>query len=185
MNNRLKRIVTCAIITAGIAVCAPASAEQYASAQLAISDVGNYGFGRGFDNGLTLVGTYGITIPELHKYFGVEGEISKSIVEPEYDRFNENAKFDYYTAAGYVVFSIPVHERINIRARGGLLYNHYKITLCDIGFCDSFSDSDINPSIGAGANFKFNSNINFMAEVTAIDIDEESFHLSAGAQFKF
>lgn len=187
MNKMTKSVVASAIIAAGFAMAAPASAEQYINAQLAISDVGSYGTTYGFDNGLTLVGTYGITIPSVHQYFGVEGEISKSIVDPEYDFGSSHAEYDYYTAGGYAVFAIPVHEKINIRARGGLVYNHYKITsnTCTFFGCGSYSDSDINPSIGAGATYNFNSNLNFMAEVTAIDIDEDVFHVSAGAQFKF
>jgi len=179
--NKLKSIITCTIVTAGIALATPAGAEQYATAQLAISDIEGYNTGYSFDNGLSLVGTYGVTIPTVHKYFGVEAEISKSLVDPEYDRFNFHAEYDYYTAGGYVVFAIPVHERINVRARGGLLYHHYTISTS----AGDFSDSDINPSIGAGATFYFKPNMNFIAEVTAIDIDEESFHISAGAQFKF
>lgn len=184
MKKMTKSAVAGAIIAAGFAMAAPASAEQYISAQLAISDVGNYTY-YGFDNGLTLVGTYGITIPSVHKYFGVEGEISKSIVDPEYDLWGTHAEYDYYTAGGYAVFSIPVHEKINIRARGGLVYKHYKITTneCFWWGCNNFSDSDINPSIGGGATYNFNQNVNFMAELTAID--EDSFHISAGAQFKF
>jgi hypothetical protein len=189
MNNKVKTAVAVALISSGIAIAAPASAEQYVSAQVAISEIGNNYLGSSFDNGLSAVVTYGIGIPAVHKYFGVEGELSKSIVDPEYNSWGNHAEYDYYTGGAYAVFTIPVHEKINIRARGGLVYNHWKVTgdtVCVTWWtCGESSGSDINPSIGGGATYTFNDNINLMAELTAFDVDEGSFHLSAGAQFKF
>lgn len=204
MNNKIKSAVAAALVAGSFAIAAPASADQYLNAQLAISDIGSYNSlsgTYGFDNGVTLVGTYGLTIPAVHKFFGIEAEITKSIVNPEANGASwwwggTHAEYDYYTAAGYAVFTIPVHEKIDVRARAGLAYNHWEITTNDTG-CGfwtgftyiplncSYSGSDINPSAGAGAVFKFSDNLNFMAELTAIDPDQGNFHLSAGAQFKF
>jgi len=195
MNNMIKSTVAGALVAAGVAMTAPANAGQYVNAQLGVSEIGSYSTAYGsysWDNGLALIGTYGIELPSVHKYFAVEGEISKSIVNPESNNYwgglGSHAEYDYWTAGGYAVFSIPVHERINIRARAGLVYNNWDITTnycpATLG-CFSYSGSDINPSVSGGATFKFNENINFMAELTSFDINDGNFHLSAGAQFRF
>ncbi|HEY0634665.1 MAG TPA: outer membrane beta-barrel protein [Gammaproteobacteria bacterium] len=201
MNNTLKTAIAAALVTGGIALAAPASAGSYANVQLAVSDVGysssynGYGYS-GFDNGITLVGTFGMTLPAVHKYFGWEAEIAKSVVNPEYSYsgtyYSYNFDYDYFNLGGYAVFTIPVHPKIDVRGRGGLVYHNYEVTYqyCDTWgttWCSStsFSDSEINPSVGGGAVFKVSPNLNLMAELTAFNVSDESLHLSAGAQFKF
>ena len=192
MNKKLKFAVASALVAAGVAVTAPASAEQYVSAQLGVSEIGSYSTAFGsysWDNGLALIGTYGLTLPQVHKYFGIEAEISKSIVNPEANDWwsGSHAEYDYWTAGGYAVFSIPVTDKINIRARGGLVYNNWEIktNYCGWWGCYGYSGSDINPSVSGGATYKFNDKINFMADLTAFSVTDSNFHLSAGAQFKF
>ncbi len=194
-----------AVAAAGIAMSAPASAEQYVSAQLGISEIGSYSAyvnSYSWGNGLSAIGTWGMTLPAVNKYFGIEAEVSKSIADPKADGYDwwtgfpTTAKYDYWTAGAYAVFTIPVAEKLSVRARGGVVYNNWKIT--GAGSCGSYffagnfypiscnySGSDINPSIGGGVVYNLNNNVNLMAEVTAFDINNGNFHLSAGAQFKF
>ena len=191
--NKLNIAIAGAIAATGLAMAAPASADQYVSAQLGVSQIGNYTTPYGsysFDNGLALIATYGHDIPAVHKYFGIEGEVSKSIVNPSVNSYwygyGVSADYDYWTAGAYAVFSIPVTDKVSIRARGGLVYNHWTISDCVAGFgCYDYSSNDINPSIGGGATYKLNENINLMAEVTAFSVTDSNFHVSAGAQFKF
>ncbi len=187
--NKLNIALAGAIAAAGLAITAPASADQYVSAQLGVSQIGSYSTPYGsysFDNGLALIGTYGHDIPAVNKYFGIEGEISKSIVDPKAnDWWGDTVKYDYWTAGAYAVFTIPVTDKVSVRARGGLVYNHWQINDCVPGVCYTYSSNDINPSIGGGAIFKLNPNVNLMAEVTAFSITDNNFHISAGAQFKF
>ncbi len=200
--KKIKIALAAVLVTAGIVAAAPASAESYANVQLAVSDVGYtnnydvYGYSD-FENGLTLVGTFGMTLPVVHNYFGLEAEIAKSIYNPEYSYtstyYNYSAEYDYYNLGGYVVFTIPVNPKIDVRARGGLVYHSYDLEFQD---CDTwgtsvlcrgtrYSDSEINPSIGGGAVLKVSPGMNLMGEMTVFDIDNQSVHLSAGAQFKF
>ncbi|HEY0721719.1 MAG TPA: outer membrane beta-barrel protein [Gammaproteobacteria bacterium] len=199
MNNKIKTAVAAALITTGIVMAAPASAESYANVQLAVSDIGysntynGYGYS-GFDNGITLVGTFGMTLPAVHKYFGWEAEIAKSVVNPEYNystsTYHYSVDYDYFNLGGFAVFTIPVHPKIDVRGRGGLVYHNYTVSFDSCyswGGCysSSVSDSEINPAVGGGAVFKVSPNLNLMAELTAFDVSNDSLHLSAGAQFKF
>ncbi len=197
--KKIKTALAAVLVTAGTVAAAPASAGSYANVQLAVSDVGysnsynGYGYS-GFDNGITLVGTFGMTLPAVHKYFGWEAEIAKSVVNPEYSystsTYNYSVDYDYFNLGGYAVFTIPVHPKIDVRGRGGLVYHNYEVSFDSCyswGGCysSSFSDSEINPSVGGGAVFKVSPNLNLMAELTAFNVSDESLHLSAGAQFKF
>jgi hypothetical protein len=207
MNKMIKNAVGGALVASALAMAAPASAGQYVNAQLAVSEIGNYTYGFGnnysFDNGLSLVGTWGMDIPAVFKYFGIEAEVSKSGVDPKANSYNwfygypTEVKYDYYTGGAYAVFTIPVADRLSVRARGGLVYNHW--TIKNGGVCGGFfvggtyfpptncdiSGSDINPSVSGGVAYQFNDKLNFIAELTNFDISNGNFHLSAGAQFRF
>lgn len=82
---------------------------------------------------------YGVGLPQLHEYFGIEGELTKSIIHTDYDT--------RFTHAG--VLDENREYRDNMRGNE--------------------SGSDIDLSIGGGALFKFTHPMNLVAEITFIE----------------
>jgi hypothetical protein len=157
---------------------AQAQNEQYAKAQLAIADVD------GFDNGVALVGTYGLTMPEVHPNFSVEGELSVSVSDPETSVAGNTLSVSYYTLAGYGVYTHPVTPDFSLYGRGGILYEDVEAEYYHplVGKV-SDSDSDIGFSFGLGANVAATKTLDFTAGLTVIESDIT--HFSAGAHFRF
>lgn len=177
-----KSLIAAAVLSASAiaapALAAPATGGQYFGVQAAISDVGG-----AFDSGLSFVGTYGMPLPQVDPHVAFEAELSKSLINPEYNAFGWNGEASYWTLAGYGVYNIPANQNINIRLRGGLAYE--RITFKDptwLGTINS-SYSELGLSVGLGVTVKMGSGMNFIAEYT--DIDGDISHLSAGVQVNF
>ncbi|MFO7594109.1 MAG: outer membrane beta-barrel protein [Pseudomonadota bacterium] len=161
---------------------AHAQNEQYAKAQLAISDVD------GFGNGLALVGTYGMKLPQVHQNFSVEGELTTTIVNPDTSVFGHSLEASYYSLGAYAVYTHPINQQVELYGRGGLLYLHTSIDYYTVDWfgraqVESSSDNDIEPTIGFGTNISFMEGFDFTAGATIISSDIT--HLGAGVQFKF
>lgn len=181
MNKLLKYTFACAITTAGLFQTTTARAdiynEQYLGIQAAIVNVTNH---TNLSDGVSVVGTYGVVIPQIHDYFSVELEYTQSVDNPEHNTPTSHTEFEYYTVAGYAVMTVPIHERISLRGRAGALYEHWEYRNNLTGQ-QEHSDSDL--SIGGGAIYKLNTDMNLIAEITIIESD--IVHASAGMQFKF
>jgi len=173
----LDKICRAGIIAAGCLAFATAQAqtpqEQYAKIQLAIADVD------GFDNGLALVGTYGLKMPQVHPNFSFEGELTTTISDPETSFFGTTLKASYYTLAGYGVYTHQATPKLALFGRAGLLYEDVSI---DTPF-GSGSSSDFGLSFGVGANVAMQRNLDFTAGLTIIESDIN--HISAGVNYRF
>lgn len=156
---------------------------QYAKAQLAISDV------NGFDRGLSLVGTYGLNLPQVHRNFSIEAEATASIVNPERNFIGDNLEASYYSVGAYAVYTHPINQKVELYGRGGLLYLHTSIDYYVNNWwfgndaVVTVTDNDIEPTIGFGTNIAFTDGIDFTAGATVIS--DDIAHLGAGLQFKF
>lgn len=181
-----KQLIAMALAGASATLALPAQAFDYATAQVAISDVNS-----AFDNGLSLVLTGGKDLMKSRTGMGfsIEGEFTKSIVNPEYDyrwsTWNDTLEIDYYTLGGYGVVSFPLTPQFALRGKAGLLYKDVDWDMTDFrdGTVRTYNDDGIEFTAGAGAVFKVSSALNLIAEYTVID--ENIDHLSAGAQFRF
>lgn len=152
--------------------------SEYVNVQLAIADVGG-----GFDTGVTLVGTFGMPLPDLHPNVAFEAEVTKSLIKPEYNWFGNKMEVDYYSLAGYGVYNIRGSDKVNFRVRAGLAYDHVTVDIPTWVGTQSASDSNIGLTIGGGVTVKLAPNMNFIGEYTNIDSDID--HFSAGLQIKF
>lgn len=159
-----------------------AQGDQYAKAQLAISDVD------GFGDGLALVGTYGMKLPQVHQNFSVEGEITASIDNPERNYAGYNLEASYYSLGAYAVYTHPINQKVELYGRGGLLYLHSSVDYYTVDWfgnvvVESTSDNDIEPTLGFGTNVAISDGFDFTAGATIIS--DDITHLGAGVQFKF
>jgi hypothetical protein len=177
MKQGLKYTFTCVIIAAGTILTTPAHAtdEHYLSVQMAFADINIQSPN---SNGTALVVTYGLPLPRLHEYLGLEVEYTKSLNSPDYD--TPDADLDYYTAALYTVMTFPIRERISLRARAGVLYENWEYHDNVLG---NESDTAVELSIGGGAIYNLNEYLNLIAEATIIE--SNIIYMSAGMQFKF
>jgi len=171
-----------ALVLAGCMLAGAAQAqtpgEQYAKVQVAISDVDGFN-----DNGLALVGTYGMNLGRTMPNFSVEGEITLTIDDPEFSAFGETFEVSYYTLAGYGVYTLPVSQSFSLYGRAGVLYEDVTVEIPTPFGTVEESDSDIGLSFGIGANVAMGRTTDFTAGITIID--EDITHFSAGAQFRF
>ncbi|MBI3562281.1 MAG: outer membrane beta-barrel protein [Gammaproteobacteria bacterium] len=154
-----------------------AAPGDYLNAQLAISDV------TGFNSGLSLAATYGHPLASVHKNLSFEAEFTSSVTKPETnDFFLGKINVSYYTLAGYGVYAQPINDKLGIRGRIGVLYEH--VTVSQGGFSGfSGSGTDTGISLGGGITYAIDNKMNFIAEYTIIESDIS--HLSAGIQYKF
>jgi len=179
MNKLLKNTFACAITTAGLIQATSAHADinndQYLGIQAAIANVTNH---TNLSEGVSVVGTYGVVIPQVHDYFSAELEYTQSVTNPEHNSAASHSEFEYYTVAGYAVMTVPISERISLRGRAGALYENWEYRNNLTG---TQKDSNTDLSIGGGAIYKLNADMNLIAEVTIIESD--IVHASAGMQF--
>ncbi len=163
------------LAAAALLVAGAASAEpfnRYMTLQGALADVD------GYDSGIGGVATYGVRVPEMHKNFSVEAELTKTFVEPEGRYLGSTWEVSYYTLAGYGVYSHPVTERFHLRGRAGLLYENVKVS----SPASSKTEDDFKISFGLGFTLNLSNESRFILEYTVIDSDIN--HISAGMQFK-
>lgn len=183
--NKVAAAIIGAVAMAGVATTAQAA--NYASVQLGMADVS------GMDSGTAIIGTLGMPMPEVHKNFAFEAEITKALSKPKHtesfsfggQNYTIKAEADYFTLAGYGVMTFPINPQVDLRGRIGLLYESVKVTIKDdfFGTSASGSDSEIGLAFGFGGTYKLSSTRKVIVEFTQIESDIT--HLSAGVQFQF
>lgn len=163
-----------------VAMLAMTSASQaepgdYLNLQLGISDVD------GFDEGLVAIGTFGRPVPNVHKNFSVEGEITTTIADPDTTIAGTAVEVSYFTLGGYGVYSHPVGQYMTLRGRAGLIYYDTDVSIAGPGVVGS--DDGFDLSVGFGITYDLNQKMDLIAEYTIIESDIS--HLSAGIQYHF
>jgi len=155
-----------------------AQGQSYANAQLAIANVD------GFDDGIALVGTYGVHLPQVHPNFSVEGEFTTTVSNPETNTWGNKLEISYYTLAAYAVFTQPLTPQLSVYGRAGMLYEDVTADAYIPGFGTvSSSATDTGLSFGVGGNFSLSKQMDITAGLTVIESDIN--HLSAGLRFNF
>jgi len=146
-----------------------AESGDYMNLQLGISDVD------GFSNGLAAIGTFGRPVPNVHENFSVEGEFTTTIIDPD----RPGIEVSYFTLGAYGVYSHPLNQYAKLRGRAGMVYYDTDFT----GTGGSGSHDDFELSVGFGATYNLNKQMDLIAEYTIIESDIS--HLSAGIQYRF
>lgn len=142
---------------------------DYVNLQLGISDVD------GFSNGLAVIGTIGRPVPNVHENFSVEGEFSATILSPD----TPTVDASYFTLGAYGVYSYPLDQYTALRGRAGMVYSDSDFS--GAGFSGSHGGFEI--SVGIGATYNLNRQMDLIAEYTIVESDIT--HLSAGIQYHF
>lgn len=180
---KVRTLITAAAVAAGLGLglgTAQAADGNYANLQLAFANVD------GFDNTLSLVAAYGIPM----KQYGidVELELTKSLADastsatyPFIGTVNMDAS--YLTLAGYAVYTMPLQDKLDLRARAGLLYEDVSVSVSNPLVSASGDGTDIGLSFGAGVRYDLNQQMDIIADFTIIEQDIS--HLAVGAQYRF
>ncbi len=153
---------------------------NYANLQLAFANVD------GFDSTMALVAAYGIPLEQYG--IDVELELTKSLGDASTSDtypFVGTITLDasYMTLAGYAVYTMPLQDKLDLRARAGLLYEDVSVTASSPLVTVSGDGTDIGLSFGVGLNYALNDSMNIIADYTIIEQDIS--HLAIGAQFGF
>ena len=98
------------------------------------------GFGFGFtdvsshDTGYSLILNAGKSLPKVNEDFGVEGAFTRTIVDPSF----RNRDLSITTLAGYATYNFKLTPEVDLRAKGGILYERLATTITEDGFEVSF-----------------------------------------------
>jgi len=128
----------------------------------------------GGEDGLAGVFRGGAKLDEVLPGFGMEGEITRSLVDPEAGRGRD---FTFTSFAGYGVYTAPLpNRRVALRGRLGL-------ALVDEDPEGGSSDSDLEVSWGLGGELRITSEVSAFVDYTRLSSSLD--HLTVGALAHF
>jgi hypothetical protein len=126
------------------------------------------------DDGIAGLFRFGAKLDEALPGFGLEGEITRSLVDPE--RGNGNG-VTYTTFGGYAVYTAPLPDRrVSLRGRLGT-------TWVDADRERGDGDSEMEISWGFGAEYRVSSEASVFADYTRMA--PSLGHLNLGVQANF
>lgn len=159
-------------VLAGMLATAPAAAAQnpmYMGGGIAIQSVTNA------DDGVAGVFRVGAKLDEMTGGFGVEGEITHSLIDPQVGPNDRDLTIT--TLGGYGVYTVPLpNQRVSLRGRLGLVWE-------ELDPEGGGSDTEMELSWGLGGEYRHSSTLSSFVEYTRIESDVS--HLSAGVQVHF
>jgi len=139
----------------------------YAGAGLGILATNKHG-----DAGLGLTLKAGVALDSVLKGFGLQAELNKSIIHPEYAN---NNNINILTTAAYATFDIEIPStKLTLRPRIGLILPNLK---------DDIDSRNIILSSGFGATYAIEKNLRLYADYTVLA--EEISNYSVGVEIKF
>jgi hypothetical protein len=154
------------------AVAGPAHAAEnpvYMGAGLGVQSVTNA------DDGITALFRVGAQLDEVTPGFGVEGEITHSLIDPEIGPNDREVTIT--TLGGYGVYTVPFpNRRVSLRARLGLLWEEFDPE-------GRGSDDELEISWGLGGEYRISSTLSAFVDYTRIEADVD--HLAGGVQVHF
>ncbi|MFA9461290.1 outer membrane beta-barrel protein [Thiohalorhabdus methylotrophus] len=171
----IRRTLGAGVLITGLAVGSPAAGAQnpgYLGAGLAVQSV------PGFDDGVAMSLKAGVRMDRVSPGFGLEGELTHSLFEPERDGFRGgNGDVSFTTLGGYATYMVPLPDRrVSLKGRLGLLWE-------DINPEGDDGNSEIGLSWGLGGQYRFNSQVSGFVEYTRIEADLS--HLTGGMLLHF
>ncbi len=178
---KVRPLITAAAMAASLGMgTAQAADGNYANVQLAFANVD------GFDNTMSLVAAYGIPVKQYG--INVELELTKSLADASTSAtypFIGTVDMDasYLTLAGYAVYTMPLQDKLDLRARAGLLYESVSVSVSNPLVSASADGTDTGLSFGVGLSYAFKKDMNIVADYTIIEQDIS--HLAVGVQVPF
>ena len=148
-------------------VAAADSPLGYLNMTGAVADVEN------LDNGLSGVLGLGFPLDNVDPNFSIEGELSKSLIDPESD--GRAGDFDYFTLGGFAAYRMPVTDSVALRGRAGLVHLDWE--------SDRAADDELGVALGVGATWRLQGNFDLLGELTIMDTDPDLNHFSVGVQY--
>ena len=131
-----------------------------------------------YDNlkmGLGVVLRGGMTLDFVLENFGVEAEITKSVIDPKFDYGFGSEKLNVTTLATYAVYRIPITDKIYVKPRFGIIFPN-------LG--DDFVNSrDVTFSSGIGGGFTVMNHLDVYVDYTVIG--EGITNYAAGVEYHF
>ncbi len=122
-------------------------------------------------NGAELFATEAKLGYNFNKYFGVEAQGSVGLNTDSIQlgpTFTVKRKVDY-SLGGFAVARLPVSEKFEIFARGGIHNTQVDIDAIDDGTTTRVTDTETGFAIGAGAQFNFDKKNAIRADYTYLD----------------
>ena len=163
--------IAAAFLTAGLAAAGPATAAErpiYFGAGAAVQSL------VGGEDGLATVVKGGAMLDGAAPGLGVEGEFTRSLIDPEAGRGRD---VTFTTLGGYLVYAVPFPDRrVSLRARLGLLWKEVEPE-------GGNDDTDLEISWGVGGEYRITNELSAFIEHTRIDSSLNQ--LSGGLMVRF
>ncbi len=160
-----------ATFAAAVAAAVPAGAAEnpvYLGAGAAVQSV------TGGDDGLAAVVKGGALLDQLAPGFGVEGELTRSLIDPEVGRGRD---VTFTTLGGYLVYTVPFPgRRASLRSRLGLVWE-------EIDPEGGEDEDELEISWGIGGEYRITHELSAFVEHTRIESDLDQ--LSGGVLVRF
>lgn len=126
---------------------------------------------------------------EVLPKLAVQAELSSTVSYPEREEFNNSGNSigftDFYalSAGVYAAYQQPLGERFFVRGRLGALYASIEEETCNVGDCDTATDSATELSYGAAAGVSLIPALSLVAEWTQAGADVS--HIGATLEYGF
>lgn len=124
--------------------------------------------------GLGAVVRGGMTLDSVLENFGIEAELTKSVIDPKMDWPTGDVKINVTSMAAYAVYRIPVVKKLYVKPRFGLI-------LPNLG--DEINSRDITFSSGIGAGYTVMDHLDVYVDYTVLG--ETITNYGAGVEFHF
>lgn len=129
----------------------------------------------GHDDGIAAVFRMGAQLQGVRSGFGVEGELTRSLIDPEQEGNGRDVTIT--TFGGYATYTVPLpNQRISLRSRLGLLWEEFDPE----GRGD---DTDMQISWGVGGEYRISGDLSAFVDYTRIESDVG--HLAGGVLVSF
>lgn len=171
----MKKLAATLLTTVALtsALTAAEGMSFYGGGGLAIEAVPDYS---GVSMGTAIVLRGGMNLPMVLEGFGAEAELTKSVINPEYDYGWASSDVSVLTLAAYAVYTIPLGEKFYVKPRFGII-------LPNLGDDQSVNSRDITFSSGIGGGFKVMKNMNIYVDYTVLG--EFVTNYGAGVEYHF
>ncbi|HKJ70436.1 MAG TPA: porin family protein [Gammaproteobacteria bacterium] len=126
------------------------------------------------DDGFAAMGRFGVKMDNVLPGFAVEGEVSRSLVDPQTAGNND---ITFTTLGGYAVYTAPLPDRrVSLRGRLGLVWVNADPD-------NGGSDSDTRISWGLGGEYRISSGLSAFVDYTRVSSTLD--HLNGGVLVHF
>lgn len=169
MKKLTKALFATAILSSGVAAT---EVGFYAGGGLALEAVPDI---KDLKMGLGAVVRGGMTLDTVLENFAVEGELTKSLIDPRFDNPGKDEEFNVTTLAAYAVYRIPVADKFYVKPRFGVIFPN----LGD----DWVNSRDVTFSSGIGAGFTVLTHLDVYIDYTVLG--EFVTNYGAGVEYHF